>query len=298
MCASPVFAFAHHRGFTHSFLGLFLVCAVVIGFMYFIWRLRGRKTSIPNLPPRWGLLFLFAYIAGLSHILLDFTNNYGVRPFWPFWGTWYSWGVTFIIEPTLFVFLLAGLLLPALFSKQHVPRGAVAARLALACVAGLWCVRAYEIAEAKSNLEKQEFESARPVQVSVYPYWFRVSRLRIGKRWHVVVETQEKFVSSDVNLSTGELDPSETMVFSKSGNTPAFLAARQSYLGRVYLGWAGYPLTTESRQGRDTVVRFQDLRFDYPQLRGRLGLSGSVELDSNLHVISERWGNRQQSPPD
>ena len=79
-----VFAFAHHRGFTHSFLGLFLVSAVVVGFMYLVWRLRGRKTNDPNLPPRWGLLFLFAYLAGLSHILLDFTNNYGVRPFWPF----------------------------------------------------------------------------------------------------------------------------------------------------------------------------------------------------------------------
>ncbi|MCU1299708.1 MAG: Membrane-bound metal-dependent hydrolase, partial [Acidobacteriaceae bacterium] len=27
----PVFAFAHHRGFTHSFLGLFLMSVIVIG---------------------------------------------------------------------------------------------------------------------------------------------------------------------------------------------------------------------------------------------------------------------------
>ena len=56
----------------------------MVGFVYLIWRLRGRKTNDPNLPPRWGLLFLYACLAGLSHILLDFTNNYGVRPFWPF----------------------------------------------------------------------------------------------------------------------------------------------------------------------------------------------------------------------
>jgi inner membrane protein len=71
----PVFGFEHHRGFTHSFLGLFLISGLVTGFMYLVWRLRGRKTNIPNLPPRWGLLFVFAYIAGLSHLLLDFTNN-------------------------------------------------------------------------------------------------------------------------------------------------------------------------------------------------------------------------------
>ena len=79
------FGFAHHRGFTHSFLGVPLVAAVVVGFVYGIWRLRGRKTKNPNLPSRWGLLYFYACLAGLSHILLDFTNNYGVRPFWPFW---------------------------------------------------------------------------------------------------------------------------------------------------------------------------------------------------------------------
>src|SRR3954451_18618985 len=109
----PVYGFAHHRGFTHSFLGLLLVSAVVTGSMYLIWRLRRQRTNIPDLPPRWGLLFLFAYIAGLSHILLDFTNNYGVRPFWPFWEKWYSWGVAFIVEPPILILLLAALVFPA-----------------------------------------------------------------------------------------------------------------------------------------------------------------------------------------
>ena len=99
----PVFGFAHHRGFTHSFLGLLIICAVVVGFMYCVWRLRGRRTNDQDLPPRWGLLFALAYMAGLSHILLDFTNNYGVRPFWPFWERWYEWDIVFIVEPVLLV---------------------------------------------------------------------------------------------------------------------------------------------------------------------------------------------------
>src|SRR5438477_11804719 len=41
----PVFGFAHHRGFTHSFLGLVLVQTVVIGLMYLVWRMRGRKVK-------------------------------------------------------------------------------------------------------------------------------------------------------------------------------------------------------------------------------------------------------------
>src|SRR5580700_287968 len=67
----PAFGFAHHRGFTHSFLGVPIDAAVVVAFVYLIWRLRGRKLKNPNLRPRWGLLFLYACLAGLSHILLD-----------------------------------------------------------------------------------------------------------------------------------------------------------------------------------------------------------------------------------
>src|SRR5690348_17843022 len=47
----PAFGFAHHRGFTHSFLGVPIDAIVVTGFVYLIWRLRGRKTNDPNLPP-------------------------------------------------------------------------------------------------------------------------------------------------------------------------------------------------------------------------------------------------------
>src|SRR5580700_906311 len=58
----PVFGFAHHRGFTHSILGSALMAALVVGFIYLIWRLRGRPIKDPKRPPRWGWLFFFAYL--------------------------------------------------------------------------------------------------------------------------------------------------------------------------------------------------------------------------------------------
>src|ERR1700739_926007 len=87
------FALNPHRRFTNSFF-VFPICAAgAVAFMYGIWRLRGRKTRNPNLPPRWGLLFAYSCLAGLSHILLDYTNSYGVRPFWPFSERWISWDI-------------------------------------------------------------------------------------------------------------------------------------------------------------------------------------------------------------
>jgi inner membrane protein len=289
----PVFAFEHHRGFTHSFLGLFLASAVVVGLMYVVWRLCGRKTNIPNLPPRWGFLFLFAYLAGLSHILLDFTNNYGVRPFWPFWEKWYSWDIVFIVEPVLYVFLIAGLVAPLIFSRHKaLPRGRPAAALALICVAGLYAVRDHEHRKAKAALQSQSFESAPPLRVSIYPYPVALTK------WYAVVETRDSFVTSDVNSPAGQLSQAELLTIAKPAETPATLAAKQSHFGQAYLAWAQYPIVTEDKAAADTIVHFRDLRFDYPGMRGRITLSGSVELDSHLNVVAERWGRQQQPPPD
>jgi inner membrane protein len=295
----PVVGFAHHRGFTHSFVGLILVSAVVTGFMYLVWRLRGRRTNLPNLPARWGLLFLFAYIAGLSHILLDYTNNYGVRPFWPFWEKWYSWGVAFIVEPPILIILLVGLLLPSLLSRSKPSRdsrGLTAARLALICVVGLWTFRAYEATRIVRALNGDKFNSEGPRRASAYPYWTLVSRWRIGFRWAAVIETRSFFITSDVTTS-GKLDTSEEAILPKNAETSSILAAKGSYLGRVYLDWAQYPLVTQTPSGQGWIVHFKDLRFNYPQFRGGNPLSATVELDGNLHVVGEKFGKRSQVPP-
>jgi inner membrane protein len=288
----PVVGFAHHRGFTHSFLGLILVSGAVTSFMYMIWRLRGRQTNIPNLPVRWGLVLLFSYIAGLSHILLDYTNNYGVRPFWPFWEKWYSRDIVFIVEPALYVILVAGLVLPAIFSRHRaLPRGRVAAVIALICVAGLYAARDHEHQRSVHALQQQRFKAVAPLQVSVYPYYWDIFR------WYAVAETKDFFASADIDSRSGELNGGELEFISKPPETAVTLAAKKCYLGRVYLDWAQYPLVTQTSLGTGWVVRFSDLRYDYPPLRGGSTLSATVELDDHLRVVAEKFGKRSQVPP-
>ncbi len=205
---NPVFGFAHHRGFTHSFLGLILVQALVVGLVYSIWRIRGRKQKDPNLPPRWGLLFGLAYLAGLTHILLDFTNNYGVRPFWPFWEKWYSWDIVFIVEPIILILLIAGLVLPAFSSlindeigvRRKGPQGRLAASVALIGVVALWGIRDYEHRRAVVALQSRTYDGVDPIRASAYPYWLNPFK------WYGVVETQDFFASSLVDSSKPEVD--------------------------------------------------------------------------------------------
>jgi hypothetical protein len=74
------------------------------------------------------------------------------------------------------------------------------------------------------------------------------------------------------------------------------LAAKRSYLGRVYLDWAQYPTTENEPLPEDQgyIVRFKDLRFQQPGHPGRSVLAASVELDRNLKVVGENFG----PPPD
>ncbi len=300
---SPVFGFAHHRGFTHSFLGLFLVQAVVVGLVYSIWRIRGRKLNDPSLPPRWGLLFGLAYVAGLTHILLDFTNNYGVRPFWPFWEKWYSWDIVFIVEPIILILLVAGLVLPAFSSlindeigvRSKGPQGRLAASVALIGMVALWGIRDYEHRRAVGALQSRTYDGADPIRASAYPYWLNPFK------WYGVVETQDFFASSLVDSSKPEVDSEGRMrIRRKPEETPATLAAKGSYLGRVYLDWAKYPITeTEQSDSFQSVyiVRFRDLRYDYPEQIGRGALGASVQLDRDLKVIAESFGTRGRWVP-
>ena len=299
----PVFGFAHHRGFTHSFLGVPLVSLLVVGFVYLIWRLRGRKIKKPDLPPRWGLLYLYACIAGMSHILLDFTNNYGVRPFWPFSERWYSWDIVFIFEPIMFGLLLFGLVLPSFFSlinqeigaRQKGFKGRFAATAALIGVVALWGVRDYEHRRAVSILESRLYEGAEPIRASAYPYWWNPFE------WYGVVETKNFFAQTMVDPVKGEVDPAgEMRIRYKPEETDVTLAAKKSAVGRAFLDWARYPITeTEDLgPGRGHLVRFRDLRYDYPGSSGRAPLGASVESGARAesHRRKNGWkGTNQES---
>lgn len=294
------FALNHHRGFTHSFLGVPLVAAAVVGFVYLLWRLRGRKTRNPNLPPRWGLLFVYACLAGLSHIWLDYTTAYGVRPLWPFSERWISGDFVFIIEPVLLVVLVLGLVMPSLFSlineevgardKSGMPQGRLAAIVALISVFAFWGLCGYEHRRAIAALESRNYQGVDALRVSAYP------NMSNPFRWHGVIEAPSFFAMMDVDSLAPEVDPQGQMqIHYKPEETAVSLAAKKTYLGRVYLSWAAYPMVEVEELANDPVangraayvVRFRDLRYGYPGRNARATLGATVFLSRDLQVVAD-----------
>lgn len=307
------FYFAHHRGFTHTFVGVPFVAAAVVALVWFIYRIRQRfrkndaghaawlrKRGLPE-TPRWAVLYGLACLAGLVHILLDFTNQYGVRPFEPFSYRWYAWDIVFIYEPVLYVFLIGGLVLPALFalineeigSRSKKPRGAAGARVALILMVAVWGLRDFQHRRALAAMNDRIYRGADAIRLSAFPYPTNPFK------WMGVVETETFFENMDVDSRGGEVDPKENAVVRyKPQETDVTIAAKSSYLGRAYLDWARYPITeVESRQtpAPGHVVRFIDLRYANPETAGRRPLQASVELDKDLRVIDAWWGEEPQT---
>jgi len=224
-----------------------------------------------------------------------------VRPFWPFWEKWYSWDIVFIVEPVIWALLVLGLIVPLLFAlvdqeigaRRQGSCGTVAATLALLGMVCLWGLRDYEHRRAVHALEARTYNGADPVRVSAYP-------VRINPfHWDGVVETQGFFALAPVDSMTPEVDPDGRLeIRYKPEETPATLAAKRSYLGRVYLDWAQYPITeTEALPPPQAgyIVHFADLRYEgmttsMDAARGRRPLSAAVELDQNLKVAGDVYG--------
>ena len=75
-------------------------------------------------PVHWGWLYVTALIAALSHLLLDWTNNYGLRPFFPFNPRWYAGSFVFIAEPVLWALFSVALIVPWLLGLTDAEIGA------------------------------------------------------------------------------------------------------------------------------------------------------------------------------
>jgi inner membrane protein len=332
--AGPVAAFQHHRGITHTFLGAPFVALAVTGAVYLWHRLRqtrvpeGRNSNLGStgtsstpsvglsrIKPNWFLIWLFSFFAVLSHLLLDFTNNYGLRPFFPFNPRWYSWDIVFIFEPLMFLALLGALVLPAIFgladreigAARQPFRGRGWAIAALGFIAILYAVRNAEH-ERALNLLRASTLSEPTLRVAAEPSPINPFQ------WRGLAETADFYQSASVNTRADTVDTDTDRILYKPPVTMSTLAAKRSWLGQVYLDWSKWPVVTDlgsvPAPGSGAIpglpaplptwhtVEFRDLRFtDSPGLSGSSKarpLSGWVYVGPDREVEATILSGREQ----
>jgi inner membrane protein len=275
----------YHRGITHSLLG---VCALgIIIWAVMCWM--GRRAKLkPGLPlnPRW--LLIAALLGTGSHLLLDFTNAYGVRPFLPFSGRWYAWDIMFIFDPLLLGLLILGLGLPWLLDLVSEEVGARRARLAsgaifcLCALVALWGVRDFAHRRALSILDSRTYSGEVPQRLSALP------SMANPFNWMGVIETDTSFHIANVNALDSSSAPDEIEAFEKPQQSPALAAALKTQAVKVMLNFARFPWAQVEERDEGYRVSLCDLRF-YDESSHARGFTLEMELDKDLKTRSESF---------
>jgi inner membrane protein len=276
----------HHRGITHSIVGVMVLGIVLAATIYFPGRKVRPKTCGPQLDGPW--MLLACCVATGTHLLMDFTNSYGIRPFLPFSGHWYAWGIEPIIDPLLWLALVAGLGFPALFRLITEEVGArktgfrAGAVFSLCAMVALWGLRDFSHRRALNMLGSISYHDAIPQRLGAFPGFANPFN------WTGVVETSQTLYVLPVNVISEGLVAQDARVYPKSEPSPALKVALETQTAQVFLDFAQFPWAEVVPTQNGTTVIIRDLRFQLANAR-RGGFAIRIGLDQTLHVRSQEF---------
>jgi inner membrane protein len=276
----------YHRGITHSLLGVTVLAALLGCVIYFVGRRAAPKRNAPPLDSRW--LFFLCWIGTASHLLMDFTNQYGVRPFLPFSGRWYAWDIMFIFDPLLLALLALGLGIPAILRLASEEVGAQrptyrwGAIFSLACLILLWGVRDLAHRRVLGLLDSHTYGEENPLRLGAFPSPANPFS------WSGVVETESAYHVLPANALASDVDATNTEVFRRPQPSAPLNAALKTRTGAIFASFARFLWAEvyESEDGSEVLLR--DLRFFSPSSPNR-GFVARIELDKDLRARSESF---------
>jgi len=215
------------------------------------------------------ITYIGCLVAVLSHLLLDWTNVYGVRLMLPFNTKWYRLDSTDIIDPVILGILLLAVAAPALGGlvtsemggRKRTAPGCGWAWFALLAVllydTGRWMAhdRAVSIVDAYS------YRGAPAERVSAFPVRFTVMR------WRAVVEGNGFIYEVPVDLS-GDFDAAGGHTEYPAISSPAIDAAKTTRTFQVFEGFDQLPFWTLLPVEDTLRVELLDLRFGSIQRPG------------------------------
>jgi inner membrane protein len=267
----------YHRHLTHSLVAMPVMALLPVLLV----------RAVTRKPIRWAGAYAAALIAVASHLLLDWTNAYGIRLALPFSGQWFRGDLTGVVDLWIWAVCLLGVAGPFISrlvgseiasgaprDRRHGLGFAVFALLAVFLYDG---GRAALHARALAQLETRLYRDLVPLRVAALPSPVNPFL------WRGLVETGEFDALADVNLAE-DFDPARATILRQPNPEPALQAARRAPLIQEFLRFAQFPLwrvTPADQPENARLVEVFDLRFGTPREPGFLA---SALVDSRLRV--------------
>jgi inner membrane protein len=268
----------YHRHLTHSLVAMPVLALAAAALV----RLVGRK------PIAWRGAFFAALLALASHLLLDWTNVYGIRLLLPFSSEWLRLDTTGVVDLWIWAVCLLGLAGPFLarLVGSEISSGAVHVRhhgrgwawFALGFILLYDGARGVLHSRTVAGLGSHIYQEDAPVRALALPDPLN------PLKWRGLVETSDSWVVQEINLAT-DAGASRVIYFHKPDPDPALDAARQSAVFQDFLRFSQCPLWRVSPYpGRENarLVEVFDLRFGTPLAPGFMV---RAVVDSRMQVV-------------
>lgn len=252
----------YHRGITHSLIGLTALAAILAITLYALGRRASPAKNGPPLSLKW--LFLICWAGTACHVLMDFTNAYGIRPFLPFSHRWFALDLMPIVGPWLLLILILGLCVPAVLrmvteevgerkgAGHAIRNGAI---FSLVAMVGLWGLRAVSRQKALGMLGARTYGQEATTRLGAFP------TVLDPFAWHGVVESDDAYYLTGVDSLSAELPEENPAILRKPPPSAALSAAQKTGAARVFLNFSRFPYAVVYREGNFTYVYIRDLRF-------------------------------------
>jgi inner membrane protein len=239
--------FAFRRGWTHGILAQALLPLALAALMWAIGRRWRRHDSTPT---HVGWLLAFSYVGLLSHVFLDYLNDYGIRPFAPFDWRWFYGDALAVVDPFMWAFLGGGVWLAR---RRARPAYACGGLVCAACYVALMLVSA-QTARTTVAAAWRESRGDHPTQAVVIPSLPLLPRT-------FVVESTDRYDVGTLTWWPSRVTFEPTGI-PKRDTTPEVRAAReQSVRVRQFLMWSRLPFWTIEPSPYGTRVTLADLRL-------------------------------------
>jgi inner membrane protein len=276
--AGPLAYLHYHRGLTHALVAMPVLALLSVAVV----RVAGRKALY------WPGALAAGMLGVAAHLLLDWTNLYGVRLLLPFSGRWLRLDSTAVVDLWIWAIAAAALAGPFLArlvgseiasggaKPRHHGRGA--ALFALVAVMALDCGRLILHARAVAMLDARVYQGDSPTRVAALPNPFN------PLRWRGLVETPAYYAVADLDVA-GDFDPTRALILYKPDADPALDAAARTPVFQEFLRFNQYPLWRVSPAPTlegGKVVELFDLRFGTPTAPG---FQATALVDPHLRVI-------------
>jgi len=267
-----------HRGYSHSLVGLPFMAALSVLVVAAAYR--------QKLP--WIKAWLLCCAGVASHLLLDWTNSYGIRLLLPFSSRWFHLDLNSLYDGWILAILLVAAVWPffsRLVSSEiggRAPTGMGSAIFALCLFVLFDSGRAVLHARAVGQLQARLYEDAPAVQAAALPKPFT------PLRWTGIVETRRDYQMIGVD-ALGQLEPQTAEIFYKPPVTAALVRASATEPFRYFLYFARFPVWSEETIAADLNpgrrLDLTDLRFGTPGA----GSFHCIALENAKDVVLRAW---------